>query len=575
MVLLLASMGMVQLQAQIQIDNGWFLSGEDEPYTEPAPDTNCVLISEFTNFKADMERICNISVYGSGGNWYATCSSRPFTTEDVGKVLVVKNGRSYAAYRRAAVTLNATITGITGNVATIVSYDADGIPTTVTGACGWVATDNFDAMQQAIDSAIARGKPRLRLNFTGTAYNVPARSSRPFLETRRKGWRITSNIAIIGSSRNNCRLKFGREDIMRIDHKNLQSYSAFWIETAALTVKHLTIESADRTTTAVDCQNISVFHLKNFSGSQDLMVDSVNVVTLDGKGFDGWGDICYANIIQPSSPTDTALVAFKNCFLMGQGGVSAKGTKTDPIATVPFDTLNRLLRIHNCVIMGGSATTRKYSNCFKIRIGSDTIISSNPEFSWYDYIDYERSGSNTRAPIFALFYPNNNSLRFWSRVVNVLNDSTALVKVSPYPPYSNPIDPGNVMLDSAVISTPQYYVQPSTLYYQPPSFSSDSCTFFSVKYNFHWAAFHSTYIGGNLGVDFQNSTFQPLRQSRNTGGFNATYDRSCININSNRIGLDVAAYYPDAGELQILFQGYGAGHTSSAQEFFLAPPQKN
>ena len=115
---------------------------------------------------------------------------------------------------------------------------------------------------------------------------------------------------------------------------------------------------------------------------------------------------------------------------------------------------------------------------------------------------------------------------------------------------------------------------PSAYYYQPQGLSSDSFTFFSVKYNFHWAAFHCTYIGGNIGVDFQNSTFQPLRQSRNTGGFNATYDRSCININSNRIGLDVAAYYPDAGELQILIQGYGAGHTSSAQEFFLAPPQK-
>jgi len=92
-------------------------------------------------------------------------------------------------------------------------------------------------------------------------------------------------MAIIGNARGNTRLKFGREDIMRVDHKNLENYCAFWIETAALTVKHLTLESADRTTTAVDCQNINVFHLKNFAPRQDLLVDSVNVIAMDSLGF--------------------------------------------------------------------------------------------------------------------------------------------------------------------------------------------------------------------------------------------------------------------------------------------------
>jgi len=88
-------------------------------------------------------------------------------------------------------------------------------------------------------------------------------------------------------------------------------------------------------------------------------------------------------------------------------------------------------------------------------------------------------------------------------------------------------------------------------------------------------AFHSTYLGGNIGADFQNSTFQPLRQSRNTGGFNPLVDLSCLVIDFNRYGMDVVGYFPDGAELQIKIQGYGAGHISSAATFFPVPPQKN
>jgi len=91
------------------------------------------------------------------------------------------------------------------------------------------------------------------------------------------------------------------------------------------------------------------------------------------------------------------------------GGISAKGTRSAPNAIMPFDTLNRLLRIDNCVIMGGAAYTRKYAKSLKIKAGSDTLIANNPEFSWYDFVDYERSFLNERMPVVGLFYPTIDS----------------------------------------------------------------------------------------------------------------------------------------------------------------------
>ena len=346
-------------------------------------DTNVVYMSTFSAFKPDFERLCGITTIYNGtiGKWQATNTQRPFNAADSGKMIVIKEARSYLAYRKAPFTLNAIIEKVVGNVATISSYDAAnaGVIIAVTGKCGWLATDNFDVMQAAIDSCAARGKKILVMNYRGTAYIVPNRSSRPRISLYRPGLMVRNDLTIRGYDSSKTFIKAGGEDISRVIEAENPFYSAFIVNACSFTLKKMTLLSADRASTNRDHQNVAaVYGNPDDNYGQKIFIDSSSIYSEDDNGFTGWGVGVYMNHSLTLYATDTAIMSITHSSVIAQAPVSYFTPETKATSTTyGVDTLNRLLRIHYSGLRGGAKYVQKYLGA-DIEPFSNTIVIHNP-----------------------------------------------------------------------------------------------------------------------------------------------------------------------------------------------------
>jgi len=535
-------------------------------------DTNAVYISTFPQFKADLQRICGISItYNTTAlQWEATCTERPFVAADAGKILVVKNARSYLAYRKAPFTLNAVITAIEGGKAIIESIDAvgsrnsfAGIIKAVNAECGFVATDNFEIMQQAIDSCAARGKKLLRMNYRGTAYMVPQRSSRPMPSAMQRTLVVNNQLKPIGYDSSLTKMKWGLEDISRVDENLIPFYAAFTIQGCAFTVKKMTLLSPDRGSTNVDHQNIECItgnadNVATKTG-QTIIVDSSGIISEDGTGFEGWGRSIYMNGSIMLSCRDTAIQSVTNSTITSQAEPAFFSHKpynsNDVFWTLrPADTLNRMQRIRNAFIKGGARYTKKAYGVW-IKAGNDTVTVHDPNFSWYDHTDYEYQ-DNFRHPIifvarenYTLFTAGDVSTIFKIQILQVINDSTAI-------------------MDTPSWGAPLWTTTNATLYTWRNGGGG-------------YAAFHSLYITGNVGADNNNILCVPLRASRNVqstcvspGGSNICGSCLASDIGFQYQYYDAATYW-QAAELKTIEQGIGYGQLiSTPYEYFPPAAQK-
>jgi hypothetical protein len=407
-------------------------------------DTGCVYMSSFPEFKPDLIRLCNIVIFNpatlsANSTWLAASSQHLFVAEDLGKILVVKNARSYPEYRKAPFTLNAKIESITPNgEAVIVSYDNAGTIIPVNGACGFLATDNFDVMQKAIDTCAAKNKKKLRINFSETAYLVPQLSARSMPSAAAKNLVVSNNLEIIGLDSMVTKLKWGMEDISRVDDATVTNFKAFWIKNCSFKIKRISLLSPDRTSTNLDNQAVEAIYgdSENRLG-QNVIVDSAAIISEDADGFEGWGNAIYMNGSQTINTTDTALQQVKYSNIRSQGGLAffsrAVGTND------PFDKQNHLQRVQYSNVKGGAKDIRKATGA-EINLGSNILIMHNPEFSFYDFTNYDSRTSNIRQPFICIARPTyNSSLQgdtttvYWTQVQQILNDSMAVIDTAARP----------------------------------------------------------------------------------------------------------------------------------------------
>jgi hypothetical protein len=562
----------------------WYITQEGG--TPDLYDTNVVYISTFAKFKPDFERICGIATNYNATTlqWEATCTGRPFTIADTGKILVVKNARSYTAYRKNPFTLNAIITAVEGNTAIITSIDRygtnnsfAGVIKAVTAECGFVATDNFEVMQQAIDSCAARGKHTLKMNYTGTAYLVPQRSSRIMPKSKQKSLLINNRLEIRGYDSSQSKMKWGLEEISRVDETTMPFYAAFTVQGCTFSLKKMTLLSPDRGSTNTDHQNLECITGNADSEAaktgQNIFVDSSAIVSEDGTGFEGWGRSVYMNGSITLNATDTAIQSITNSFISAQAGPAYFSHKPydsryPQLPLIPSDTLNRLQRVYNSKIIGGARYCHKASGV-TISIGSNIVVVHDPNFSFLNNTDYE-FGGNFRYPI--IFIAKEDYIPFTQPTINniykvqileVLNDSTAIMDTTTGGlPWFPPTGTG-------------------------PAWATTNATLYTLRDGGGgYAAFHSLYISGNVGGDNLGSTFIPLRSSRNVQ--NTCTNPTCVNPpcpqicnsclvkDSGNQGLFYSwPTYQAAAELKTIIQGVGNGFViSSPADYSFPAPQK-
>jgi hypothetical protein len=519
------------------------------------PATSQVSISKFGGFRADYERFNNLRVQGR-----EVTAEREFTQDDVGKILVVKEARSYREYRLAPVTLNAVVDSVRDGRARVTSFDEDGVMLDATGKPGFLATDNWAPLQAAIQHCEKHGISQLTLDFTGTAYVVPARHPEARFAVRSSANQIATDMQIRGLGKMQTKLKYGAEDIQKIDHRLQHDYSAFYVRNARFRLEDLTLESADRTSTELDVQNVKAINSEPQTGTsrQSIYCDRVDILSPDPDWALGWGAAMYMNNNSTLVPGTTAVMEFKNGTIKAQSGLAffnaASGDRQR-------DEEVRIMRIHDAEIFAGARYVRHFATT-QVTAGSDVIkVLNAPEFSWYDFTEYEQIGTNFREPVVTLTTvdtPINNpftgqrmggpdglgtSQAYVSKVIEILSPTEARIKIQ-----GTAEDPGIPRgLPNAV--------------YQAPAFTTKSANLYTSRYSQErWAAFHGAYRSGNVGIDGVNVKCHALRYSMRSANVrppavpNVVHNFHCVQ--------DVS--YPAAEKLRLLIMG--AGYGTNAQE---------
>lgn len=521
-----------------------------------SPETDFVNISEFTDFKADLEPLTGININDGGAT---VRSSHTFTESDIGKVLVVKNGRSYPAYRKAPMTLTARITAVSAGDATITILDGVGSIFNAVEQTGWIATDNFDVLQKAIDTCAARGKPKLIMNYTGTAYVVPTLSVRTRPATNVASLIVNNSLQIIGLDSASTKMKWGMEDIQRVEALNThQQYCGFWLNSASLTIKNLSLISADRTSTRNDHYNVHAIYGNPASNSnQNIRIENAAIRGLGyysdstiGTTQQGWGSVAYMNSPDPTSALDTCKMEAINSTIEGQSGLalfSARYYNTDGAGSITgtySDTLNRLMRVWNTSLSSGAAYERKYPN-ITMTVGSDTIKVSHPNFSWYDFNDYLITGSDERRlPVLGILRSSWVSQTtgsgadscYWTKVKSIINDSMAVIVTV--------TDDNGSATVTGELGIP---------YRSVPWNTTGASSIYLMRSVLRQAAFHSTYVSGTVGFDAINPNNRSLREFKNAQNICEStgsplpqyYCRGCINQLS---GLTYFYTYSEVGK---------------------------
>jgi hypothetical protein len=351
--------------------------------------------------KADFQRI-SVSLQGN----IVTANGYQFSNADIGKVIAIKNARLYKAYSTAPLTLNAIITAVKNGKASIESpHESQAI--NVQNSEALMGTNNFDAIQKALDFCFAKGKKQLLLNYTGTAYVVPFFSDLCKSHGRNgggntSGFIVKGDIEIKGLGTTKTKIKTGAEDLVYIQPEEEFKFDLFYLDAVpngrveSKTFRDFTILGADRASTAI--RNRNVVCRTNYADFQVMNV-LWERVDIDGKtGFDdGFTTSRGGRWNANGTVKDFCQYTIRNCNWSNYGLLSV-------FSQVPAQHTNAVngakkLLVENTVFDGGGIPTmRKYPNAAST-IGQKLTINT-PGFSFYNFNSY--TSDNDRQPLITI-----------------------------------------------------------------------------------------------------------------------------------------------------------------------------
>ncbi len=348
--------------------------------------------------KADFQRI-TVSLQGST----VSASGYQFSTVDIGKIIAIKKGRSYTAYSSTPLTLNAVIKEVKSGKA-IIESPHQNQAVTVQNVEALMGTNNFDAIQKALDDCFAKGKKQLLLNYTGTAYVVPFFSDLCRSHGRNgggntSGFIVKGNIEIKGLGTTKTKIKTGAEDLVYLKPEEEFKFDLFYLDAVpngpveSKTFRDFTIIGADRASTAI--RNRNAVCRTNYADFQVMNV-LWERVDIDGKaGFDdGFTTSRGGRWNSNGTVKDFCQYTIRNCNWSNYGLLSV-------FAQVPTQNANAVNGAKKVLIEntnfdgGGIPTMRKYKNA--ATVNRNTLTINTPGFSFYDFNSY--TSDNDRVPL--------------------------------------------------------------------------------------------------------------------------------------------------------------------------------
>ena len=339
--------------------------------------------------KADFQRIA-VSLQGN----MVASSSYKFSVADIGKVIAIKNGRLYPEYSMTPLTLNAIIKEVKNNFAIIESpHQSQAV--NVQNAEALMGTNNFDAIQKALDYCAANSKKQLLLNYTGTAYVVPflselCRSHGRNSGDNTSGFIVKGSIEIKGLGAGKTFIKTGAEDLVYIKPVDEFKFDLFYLDATpngpveSKIFRDFTVTGADRASLAV--RNHNAFCRTNYADFQvmDILFERVDLDTKNGfdEGFatsrgGRWNtngtvkDFCQYTIRNCNWKTYLPLSVFSQ--VPTQNANAFNGAKKVLVENTVFDG-------------GGIPTMRKYKNTATVL--ANTLTIKEPGFSFYNFNSY-------------------------------------------------------------------------------------------------------------------------------------------------------------------------------------------
>jgi hypothetical protein len=318
-------------------------------------------------------------------NKEVTAVKYTFTKADIGKVIAIKKARIYTEYIGTPLTLNATIIDVKNGKA-ILEYDQQYKVQNVQNTEALMGTNNFDAIQNALDYCYKTGAKKLNLNYTGTAYVIP------FLSSVCKAHATTDagNKAgfIIKGSIDKTKLKIGGEDLVYTNTSDAFKYDLFYLQAKAngpveqKTLSDFTIIGADRATPAI--RNYNAVFRTNYEDNAVMSVLFKNL-DIDGKtGFDdGFNTARGGRWNANGTVKDFCEYQLQNCNWSTYGGISI-------FAQVPQANASqgaKKLLIENSVLDGGGIPImKKYKR--QASVANNVLTIANPDFSFYNFNSY-------------------------------------------------------------------------------------------------------------------------------------------------------------------------------------------
>ena len=310
------------------------------------------------------------------GNQVTT--DRTFNSGDVGKLIIIKEGRDYPAYREAPITYTGIIDSVALGVATISSSLGHTLLTGIKNI--YIGTNNFDIIQNAINYCDANSIGVLRLNYNGTALvNVQLSAIGPtqyhLAGTQHRGLLVQGfDLKIKGNGIGVTSLKWAAEDIM--NHLSTEYvYAGFTFGASNFEIEDLEITAPDRSTTRTNSDIVAVRSIVATLDERSCTLRNVNIF---GERDNGW----YSGFYNARGGN----VGYRCNFNFINSDITARL----PITIFSQDGAYITYYVRGLNITGGGSKEYRptYLACANITSGSTTLVIEDPTFSWYDFNSY-------------------------------------------------------------------------------------------------------------------------------------------------------------------------------------------
>lgn len=334
---------------------------------------NKVLRPEMFGAKADLLRS---SVSYTENSKTITCATCSFTSSDVGKVVAIKRARIDTAYSMKRVSMNAYIQSVSNGTTIVIDSFID-----ITGADEMIwGTNNWVAFQQMYEYANTYNIRNIVIGEGSYYVNALGVNLKSFAGI--DGMIQRGAINITGSGATRSILKYGPEDVQRINENSIVNYRAIYmVGDGHRELSDFTIESPDRVSTGTAPGHTrGIYSEARVNSDISLTLNSVNIKP-GGNIEDGFSHAIEQSLggtwdVGADSVINMVRFELNNCVI---------GAGSQVITFFSQDGPCKELIVNDCELDGGGIlNTATYLGVASMASGSNILTINVDTFSFYD-----------------------------------------------------------------------------------------------------------------------------------------------------------------------------------------------